>query len=333
MEEGNIRRIIGTFFKNRFSAQTAGRFFYWLRIDTDIREKEEALEEIWEHTPSMATDKTRADFARLRARIETARRPAGHRHPLRRIARYAAALVLLAATGLAAYFAAVSSAPDTSSPRMAEHFVPYGESQEITLPDGSVVWVNAGSVLIYPESFTGRTRSVYLNGEADFSVAKNPKKPFVVHTKNMQVEALGTVFCVQSYPGARYVRTSLEEGSVRVRVSTDGGAELYSAVLTPDKQLTYARHTNEVAIDDVDAASLVMWREGHLIFQNAPLEEIVLKLEKRYNIRISYNAALYEGRYYYIKFQPHETAEQAIAILAKLIGASYQFNESVVYLH
>lgn len=86
-------------------------------------------------------------------------------------------------------------------------------------------------------------------------------------------------------------------------------------------------------VKDEEAASLVMWREGHLIFQNAPLEEIVLKLEKRYNIRISYNAALYEGRYYYIKFQPHETAEQAIAILAKLIGASYQFNESVVYLH
>lgn len=333
MKKVDIRRIVSTFFENKFSAKTTERFFYWLRIDSDTEEKNQALQEIWDRTPSVVTEKTRSDYARLQARIEAATpNPKVRIRPLRTIMRYAALFALLIATGISTYFIAVSIRDDDSKPRMAELFVPYGECQEVTLPDGSVVWVNVGSVLIYPESFVGETRSVYLSGEADFSVAKNPEQPFIVHTKNLRVEALGTVFCVQSYPGARYVRTSLEEGSVRVRVNMDTGTEFYSAVLTPDKQLTYARHTQEVVIDDVDASSLVMWREGHLIFQNAPLEEIVLKLEKRYNIRINYNAALYEGRSYYIKFQPHETVEEAVAILAKLIGATYQINESVIYL-
>ncbi len=333
MKEEEIKRIIRTFFRNNFSVQTTERFFYWLRIDSDTQKKNQALQEIWEQTPSIVSEKTHAEYSRLQARIESAKTTSVIRpRPLRRLMRYAALFALLIATGISTYLITLSSRKDTVQPAMTELFVPYEECQEVTLPDGSVVWVNAGSVLIYPETFTGTTRSVYLNGEADFSVAKNPEKPFIVHTKNLQVEALGTVFCVQSYPGSRYVRTSLEEGSVRVRVMMDKGPEFYSAVLTPNKQLTYARHTHEVTIDEVDASSLVMWREGHLIFQNTPLEEIVLKLEKRYNIRINYNTSLYEGRSYYIKFQPHETAEEAVAILAKLIGATYQFNESVVYL-
>ena len=109
MKEGDIKRIIHTFFKNNFSAKTVERFFYWLRIDSDREGKDRAMQELWDRTPSVVTDKTRADYARLHARIETATRiPVVRTRPLRSLVRYAALFALLIATGISTYFITVS---------------------------------------------------------------------------------------------------------------------------------------------------------------------------------------------------------------------------------
>ena len=96
---------------------------------------------------------------------------------------------------------------------MAELFVPYGESRQVILPDGSQVWVDAGSLLVYPKDFTDtETRTVYLTGEASFTVRKNTEKPFIVKTTYLDVQALGTVFTVASYPADSCTSTILGRG-------------------------------------------------------------------------------------------------------------------------
>jgi len=94
--------------------------------------------------------------------------------------------------------------------------VPYGRKSTITLSDGSVVWLNSGSYLIYPQEFSRKKREVYLAGEAYFEVTENTDKPFIVTTDDIEIEVLGTTFNVNSYPENKDVETVLVEGSVKV---------------------------------------------------------------------------------------------------------------------
>jgi len=96
-----------------------------------------------------------------------------------------------------------------------ELFVPAGQRARITLPDGSTVWLNAGSRLLYPSVF-GEERKVSLTGEGYFDVAKNPEKPFIVSTGSIDIKALGTEFNVYNYSKAEYISTTLIDGSVKV---------------------------------------------------------------------------------------------------------------------
>lgn len=200
---------------------------------------------------------------------------------------------------------------------MAEFYVPYGDQQQLILPDGSVVWVNAGSILIYPSEFTAETRTVYLSGEACFEVTKNPDQPFIVSTQHLDVQVLGTVFSVDAYPGATETKATLEEGSVQVDMKS---ADLPSSVLKPNEQLVYSHLTHTVSINMVDAGQVSAWKDGYLIFRNAGFEEVVTALERKYNVTINYSAEKYKGRTYYVKFNPDESIEDALVILKHLIS-------------
>lgn len=105
----------------------------------------------------------------------------------------------------------------THDVRFVECIVPKGDQKEVTLPDGSVITLNSGSVFLYPTHFTGDTRSVYLSGEGHFKVAPDKKLPFVVETNHLDVCVLGTQFNVQAYPLDKRTITTLETGSVAVR--------------------------------------------------------------------------------------------------------------------
>ena len=124
------------------------------------------------------------------------------------IGKYAAiALILVASTIWATLRLA-----DNAAPTMNTLFVPAGQRAQITLQDGTQVWLNAQSTLTYPSHFSRKNREVKITGEAFFDVAKDRKKPFIVSTQNVHVKVLGTQFNVYSYPGAGYIQTDLVEG-------------------------------------------------------------------------------------------------------------------------
>ena len=244
--------------------------------------------------------------------------------------KYAAVIALMLLTGAATFFVTDRLKP-TRHVEMAELFVPYGESRQVILPDGSQVWVDAGSLLVYPKDFTDtENRTVYLTGEASFTVRKNREKPFIVKTTYLDIQALGTVFTVASYPGDSCTSTILEEGSVKVDVKT---GDHQPAILKPNERLVYSHAAHTVTVQSVDALLYKMERSGYLIYENVSFSHLMASLERKFNVTIHYNSQKYADEYYNVKFAPHETLEDVLTVLQQLIGIHFKIKGNVVFIN
>jgi transmembrane sensor len=158
-----------------------------------------------------------------------------------------------------------------------------GRTMIVYLGDGTRVTLNSGSELRYPESFDGDKREVYLNGEAYFEVAHDAAKSFLVHSGKVVTSVLGTSFNVMAYAGMSKMSVTVLTGKVAVKnTSTEK-----LVTLLPQQRASLSIGKNVFAVDSVkDVAEMIAWRKGELIFTNATLEEIALKLGNRYGIRI-----------------------------------------------
>lgn len=315
MHEKEIKEIIRLFFGKRFSKDAQLRFRYWLRSEKNRDEKEAVLQEMWETSPSDISEQTWNRLSEMQDRIDKSRNITLPETRNRAWMKYAAVAAVWILTVFATRYLSEQEVK-IISPKLTEFYVPYGDKQEVTLSDGSIVWVNAGSVLIYPSEFTAATRTVFLSGEACFKVAKNPEQPFIVSTKHLDVLALGTVFSVDAYPGATRTIATLEEGSIQVDTKP---AKTLASILKPNEQFVYSHLTHQATINVVDAGQVSAWKDGYLIFKNASFEELTAALERKYNVTINYNAEKYKGRTYYVKFNPDESIEDALLILKHLI--------------
>ena len=181
MANKTIHTLLAKFFGNNLPKSTQLSFREWFVGGTSQQEKEEAMLDIWEQVPGEANEQTKQELTRLHRRIHTASKPVVKRTLFRQFVRVAAILLLPLLGAAAAYFV-MQSEPRMIEPEWTECFVPNGERKQIFLSDGSEVWLNSGSLLLYSARFEGNKRSIYLNGEASFKVAKDPDKPFIVKT-------------------------------------------------------------------------------------------------------------------------------------------------------
>lgn len=174
--------------------------------------------------------------------------------------------------------------------------VPYGKRSTIKLSDGTTAWLNAGSKLIYPAIFDSDVREVYLIGEASFDVAHDKQHPFRVLTGNQEIEVLGTVFNVSSYPDDSNHFVVLKSGSVKLfhkSKETKGlfGNNKAGSVITPGTKANLNLKTNKVTEEQVDVDVYFAWMKGVLIVKNDGLEGIMKRLSRYYNVKISINNA------------------------------------------
>lgn len=221
--------------------------------------------------------------------------------------KYAAIFIIVSAIGLMAYYAGKKSLPLTASESF-EIDVPYGGKSSIVLPDGSNIWLNAGSHLKYGKDFNYKSREVYLEGEALFNVEKK-NIPFIVHTSHLDVFVTGTIFNVKSYPDENEIETTLIEGNINV--VTQNNKKPVS--IKPNQMLSYRKkldaseivpvlkekistiETAEVIPDnimviykDVDIREAVSWRSGALHIEGETLESLVKKLERKFDVTFSF---------------------------------------------
>ena len=168
--------------------------------------------------------------------------------------------------------------------------VPYGKRSKIKLSDGSTVWLNSGSRMVYPAVFNEDKREVYLEGEAIFDVAHNKNHPFIVVSEDHQIEVLGTVFGVTNYLDENIINTVLKSGSVQISYHNDPSPLSTDKVkISPGTRASYNRKTMSILSEKVNVDNYFSWREGVLIFKNNDLSFIMKRLSRYYNISISIN--------------------------------------------
>jgi ferric-dicitrate binding protein FerR (iron transport regulator) len=153
------------------------------------------------------------------------------------------------------------------------------------------VWLNASSSIHFPTAFTGNHREVELTGEAYFEVAKNKEKPFHVNVNGMQVEVLGTHFDVNAYGDEGGIKTSLLEGSVKIKSGQTSG------LLKPGEQATLIKDRSLIEIKKADMNEVMAWKNGLLQFDGAGLSSLLSEISRWYNVDIVYKGQVPDRRF------------------------------------
>ncbi len=302
-----ISKLIKQYLAGRHLPETEAKIQQWLAEDIHSEAKDAALRDYFDSIEMRADKNTYKALAKLRKRLGM-EAPVRTLFPVRKLLLRAAAVLLPLMVIAGVYWYINKPIP------VIEVIAAYGEQKQVILPDGSQVWINSGSQLSYPERFT-KKRTMHLSGEAYFSVVKDAKKPFIVETECMSVQALGTEFNVTGYPDDDKTTTALVSGKIQVDIQ--GGK---SYLLSPNQQLSvYRDYINEPEITRVTADDVIAKRDGGLVFDNATLPEILRTVERKFNVDITIKSVLPEDRYS-VKFVNGETFEQVMDVLEDVTG-------------
>lgn len=167
---------------------------------------------------------------------------------------------------------------------------PRGGQYRVTLPDGTIVWLNASTSLRFPIAFTGNERKVEVKGEAYFEVAKNEAMPFIVTAENSEIKVLGTHFNVSAYADDKVLKTTLLEGSVEFSVVKKAGSENEAGTikLQPGQQ-AQLNDANTLTVVEADTKEAIAWKNGYFIFNNEDIESIMQKIMRWYDVKVVYD--------------------------------------------
>jgi len=203
-----------------------------------------------------------------------------------------------------------------------EIHVPYGKSSVVALADGTLINLNAGSSLRYPNGFKAEgNREVFLTGEAYFQVSHDAKRPFLVHTDDLEIEVLGTHFNVQAYADEKNSNTLLVNGVVQVKQKSNPED---AVVLKPGMQASYTQGSKTLEIASVNTAPYIAWVKGQLYFDQADFPQIARILERKFDVQIQVNNTALKKEKFTAKFKA-ESLEQIL----KSFNESYPFNYDI----
>lgn len=216
-----------------------------------------------------------------------------------------------------------------------------GTRTNLLLPDGTVVWLNAGSVLTYPSSFSGQERNVTLEGEAFFDVAKDEKHPFIVHTSTANIKVLGTSFDVKAYAKDKTMETTLIKGSIEVtyrksRIVLKPNQKLVVAKITEEEKPKMAEPEVKLLKPTIEAHTGAIietsWTENKLMFQDEDFKALAEKMERWYGVTINFDKEGLKNLRFTGTFQK-ETIQQALEALQ--LTASFKYfitgNQITIY--
>jgi len=166
--------------------------------------------------------------------------------------------------------------------------VPRGKIFKIILSDGTKVWLNADTKISFPQKFlaTEDTRTVMLDGEAFFEVAHNKDKPFIVKSNDLEIEVLGTRFNVSSYANSDQISTTLVEGSVKINHTKDSKNSIEGLILKPSYQAAFNKNNEKLEAFKVNITDFTAWMDNKILFRNEAFKDLVLKIERTYNVDI-----------------------------------------------
>ncbi|MGB3005041.1 MAG: FecR family protein [Chitinophagaceae bacterium] len=273
---------------------------------------------------------------------------------------WAAAAILVVTTGLFLF------RKSTIQPEEKEHPAGYanevssqpGSKTKIKLPDGSIVWLNAGSKLTYTKEFGKKVREVNLTGEAFFDVTKINEKPFIIHTSSINIRVLGTSFNVKAYPDDKLTETSLIRGSIEVTIKNRPNDKI---ILSPSEKLVVENNMiiqKEKSSQTINADYVVaqpsisplviidklkyspadssvaetQWINNKLIFRDESFADLAVRMERWYNVSIEIKDPLIRQARLNGIFQT-ETISQALQALKESIPFRFEKNGNKIFIH
>jgi transmembrane sensor len=186
------------------------------------------------------------------------------------------------AGGELAYHPAAGDAAIQAPVAYNEMTTPRGGYYQLVLPDGSKVWLDAASSIRFPTAFTGKERSVDLNGEAYFEIAPNARQPFLINSNGLTVQVLGTEFNMMAYSDEDAVRTTLVNGSLRVIRGND------QLRIRPGQQAAWPRNGNSLQLLVPDMQEVLAWKQGEFRFQDLPIPAIMRQIARWYDVDVEF---------------------------------------------
>ncbi len=245
------------------------------------------------------------------------------RFRLNKLMRVAALFFLPVLTAAGVYFY-MSKNKSSSAPLIIA--VERGQKANITLPDGSKVWLNSQSKLTYSGDFNVKKRELELDGEAYFEVAHNPTKPFIVRSRDIAVEALGTAFGMKAYNEDNLISSILMRG--KVKVTTPSG----ESILMPNERVMYDKTTHKATQNTVtNATDFTGWIHNELRFENESLDEIAKTIQRIYNVEIIFASAQLKNQRYTGTVN-NNSLESVLNIITLTSPVSFQINNQKVTL-
>ena len=203
--------------------------------------------------------------------------------------------------------------------------VPKGQRTHIFLPDGTEVWLNSETKLVYPTNYTFENRNVQLEGEAFFVVTEDRKNPFIVSTDLVNVKVLGTKFNVKSYKEEPAYITLMEG---QVEVSTPN--EMSKLILKPNEQVSVSEETGISLEKQIGITGVNVWMQGELSYINRPLSVIAKDLERRFDVHITITNEVLKEELFTLRSDNKATIDQVMALLKGTRELDYAIKENKV---
>lgn len=209
--------------------------------------------------------------------------------------------------------------------------VPYGEKQEVTLSDGTVLHLNSGSRLTYPSEFSGENRTVFMDGEAYLDVAKDPEHPFVIKSQDIDIKVLGTSFNFKNFAQERTAELLLVEGSVEASVSARNETRVVR--LKPGDKMHYNRESDKLNVDRFQHSGYkAFYEDNSLHFFDMEMSDIALDLSRRFNCEVVVLDEELASRRYFSIFTNNETLDQILAVMGSDGKMSVRRSGKTIYL-
>ncbi|MBK6265435.1 DUF4974 domain-containing protein [Marivirga sp. S37H4] len=308
--------LLAQYFANEASEKEKQLIEEWLLEDPANKILLAEYKHVWKNTRLTNTpsfDKERvyrkiSDGVKLEKQISS-------RLKNKRILRFAASVILF--VGLASAWLLFKNMP----PAQLTQTAAYGQKIKFTLPDGSLVYLNSGSELRYPEKFSKDNRTVTLTGEAFFEIKRNEQKPFIISTGPIQTRVLGTSFNINAYQDLKQ-SVSVVSGKVEVK------HENHVVILEKHQQVFLKKGKLE---KQPVSPSELSWRKGVLIFKDTPMLEVAEKLEKWYNVKIVLQDKALEKCFFTGQFIK-EKLPNVLEVLKETFGINYEITKQQVTL-
>jgi len=215
---------------------------------------------------------------------------------------------------------------------LTEEYLAFGDKKEVVLPDGSLLWLKAGSKLIYPNKFSAKLRQVFLLGEAYIEVAKDKERPFVVSAGEVKVEVLGTKFNIKSYSEDESITIALMEGAVRMVAEHNG--DPITELLSPGDHISFNKESGEITKTDFDVCARKEWYNGNgFYFIDKSLAEITVELERYFNVNIIIENAEFKNDRYYAIFTNNESLTKILSALNASGNMNINQQSDVIYIN